>query len=87
VQAFLDIIENDKPIPYELRNLCENLSHRILEMVNKLRQATIVQIPGFESGTAQVVDVSTGDNKWRTEKFSGSTVHVPAWATIVLTGN
>jgi hypothetical protein len=45
-----------------------------------------VQIPWFESGTAQIVDISTGENEWRTEQFSGSTVDVTEWATIVLTG-
>ena len=55
-------------------------------LVNKLPQATVIQIPGFQSGTAQIVDVSTGDNEWRTEKFSGSTLNVTEWATIVLTG-
>jgi hypothetical protein len=54
-------------------------------LVNKLPQPTFVQIPGFESGTAQIVDLSTGDNVWRTESFSGSTVNLPEWATIVLT--
>lgn len=55
-------------------------------VVNKLPEMTYVQIPWFESGTAQIVDISTGENEWRTEQFSGSTVDVTEWATIVLTG-
>jgi hypothetical protein len=56
-------------------------------LVNKLPQATPVQIPGFDSGVAQIVDISTGDNEWRTEQFSGGTIDVTPWATIVITGS
>jgi hypothetical protein len=56
-----------------------------LLLVNKLPQAVTLQIPGFENGTAEVVDVSTGQNVWRTEDFSGSLFNVTEWATVVLT--
>jgi hypothetical protein len=56
-------------------------------LVNKLPQTTFVQIPKFDSGTAQIVDLSTGENEWRTESFNGSTINVTEWATVVLTGN
>lgn len=55
-------------------------------LVNKLPQATPVQIPGFNRGISQIVDISTGDNEWRTEKFSGGTINLTGWATIVITG-
>jgi hypothetical protein len=54
-------------------------------LVNKLPQAVTVRIPGFARGTAEVVDLSTGGDKWRTEKFSGSVFNVTGWATVVLT--
>jgi hypothetical protein len=56
-----------------------------LLLVNKLPQAVTVRVPGFENGTANVVDVSTGQNVWRTEDFSGSLFNATEWATVVLT--
>lgn len=54
-------------------------------LVNKLPHETYVQIPGVTGGTIQVIDVNSGEDEWRTERFSGSTVDVTPWATIVLT--
>lgn len=54
-------------------------------LVNKLPQAVTVQIPSFARGAAEVVDLSTGGDIWRTEDFSGSVFNVTGWATAVLT--
>ena len=54
-------------------------------LVSKLDQVAIVQVADFQSGTAGIVDLSTGGNSWRTEKFDGSSVNVPPHAIVVLT--
>ncbi|KAJ5198205.1 uncharacterized protein N7498_007322 [Penicillium cinerascens] len=54
-------------------------------LVNKLDQVAGIQVPGFQGGTAEIVDVSTGGNPWRTEKVAGNSVNVAPYAIVVLT--
>lgn len=53
-------------------------------LVNKLNQSSQVQI-GFGEWRAEIVDLSTAGNEWRTEKFGGDTINLTPWATVVLT--
>lgn len=44
-----------------------------------------MQVADFQSGTAEVVDLSTGGNPWRTEKIDGSSINIPPHAIVMLT--
>jgi hypothetical protein len=45
-----------------------------------------LQLPGFEQGAAEVVNVSTGDNPWHTERIAANNVHVSSYTIVMLTG-
>jgi len=55
-----------------------------LLLVNKLNQTSQVQI-GAGAWTANIVDLSTAGNEWRTETFGGDSFNITPWATVVLT--
>ncbi|KAH7350611.1 glycoside hydrolase superfamily [Rhexocercosporidium sp. MPI-PUGE-AT-0058] len=54
-------------------------------LINKLNETAEVKIKGFESGKAEVVDLSTGGKMWKTLEVGGSSFNLTGWATAVLT--
>jgi hypothetical protein len=55
-----------------------------LLLVNKLDQELSIQVADFQQAAANIVDVSTGGNFWRTEDVSGS-IQLPAYAVAIIT--
>ena len=55
-------------------------------LVNKLDQTVSVQAQGFEGGSLETVDVSTGGKPWRTETVNGGSFSLAPYAVAVLTG-
>jgi hypothetical protein len=53
-------------------------------LVNKQAQGVTVRIEDFDDGVADIVDLTTGPNKFRTETIKGTDVDVPGWATVVV---
>ncbi|KAL2071829.1 hypothetical protein VTL71DRAFT_13064 [Oculimacula yallundae] len=54
-------------------------------LINKLNQTAVLELQGFESGKAEVVDLSTGGKMWKTLDVGSSTFNLTGWATAVLT--
>jgi hypothetical protein len=55
-----------------------------LLIVNKLDQKLSIQVVDFQKATAEIVDISTGGNPWRTEYVNGS-IELPAYAVAIVT--
>ncbi|CAI7678905.1 unnamed protein product [Penicillium pancosmium] len=55
-----------------------------LLLVNKLDQNLSIQVPDFQKATAEIVDVSTGGNPWRTADVNGS-IELPTYAVAIVT--
>ena len=54
-----------------------------LLLVNKLEQELTLQVSDFQKAAAEIVDVSTGGNPWRTEDINGS-ISLPAYAVAIV---
>jgi hypothetical protein len=53
-------------------------------LINKQGQDVAIEIKGFNGCSADVVDLTTQGNEWRTETVIRDRVNVPAWATVVV---
>jgi hypothetical protein len=53
-------------------------------LINKQGQDVEIEIQGFNGCSADVVDLATQGNEWRTETVTRDRVNVPAWATVVV---
>lgn len=60
-------------------------AERKLLVINKQEDVLTLQVCGFDGGSADVVDVSTGEGLWRTEKVLGPTFNITGYATAILT--
>ena len=57
---------------------------RKLLLVNKLDQKQSLRVDGFTRGLAQIVDLSTAGNMYRTEFAEGEMIELTPYATMVL---
>jgi len=53
-------------------------------VVNKLDKEVTIEVSDFQKADAEIVDMSTGGNPWRTESVEGS-MELPPYAVAIIT--